>query len=405
MSADVQTIADDSLARRNALLLSAMQGLVMINGSVIFTLGGIVGLTLAPEPALATVPITAMLAGSAVSAAPFSLFMQRFGRRPGFILGAACGLLGTLICAQAVLLGNFWLLCLGTHFAGYFQASGQYYRFAAADTASPIFRPRAISWVLLGGVGAALFGPQIIASTKDLLSPSLYAASFLALSVNAVLSSLVATTLRIPPPSASDDGHGAARPLAEILRQPRLIAAIAAGMVSYAMMSMVMTATPVAMIGCHHSPADAADTVRWHVVAMFLPSLVTGRLIARFGSERVIVAGMTMLAICGVVALSGQSVREFTIALILLGVGWNFGFIGATSLVTECHRASERGKVQAVNDLAVFGFVVTASALSGTLLAHFGWSGVNITLFPVIAVGIALVIVLPRLARPVSAPA
>ena len=388
--------SDDRLARWNARVLAVAQAIYGLSAMIVITMGAIVGHTLADDKSLATLPVSLMLFGTAVATVPASLLMQRIGRRPGFMLGAVLGLIGALLCTQAIVIGSFWLFCLGTHLTGYYQATALYYRFAAADTASERFRPKAISWVLVGGVAAALLGPELIKYSKDWLAPAFHAGSFAATAILIVLAFVVLMLIRLPHLSAHTTDDAGARPMLEILSQKRLLAAIAAGMVCYGMMALVMTATPLAMVAYDHSVDDAAGAIRWHVLAMYAPSFFTGALIARFGRDPIVMVGLLLLVTCAVVALSGVSLGQFTLAMILLGIGWNLGFIGATAIVTDCHRPSERGKVQALNDFLVFGFVSFCSFMSGKLLSTVGWQGVNIVVFPAVALAIGLVVVLAR---------
>ncbi len=391
-SEDIET--DDRVAARNAVLLASAHVGVALNTMFVMIIGSLAGNILAPDPQFSTLPITFMILGSALVTAPASLIMQWVGRQPVFFFGLLFGLVGALLAAHAIIERSFWLLCTGTALIGAMQGIGQYYRFAAADTATPAFRPKAISWVLAGGVIAALIGPQIIALTKDWFAPAFYAGCFVATAMGMLVGFLAIALIRIPRPKRVDEGGEPARPLLVILGQPRLVAAVVAGVVSYAMMSLVMTATPLAMLACNHNDLDAADTIRWHVVAMYGPSFFTGHLIARFGRETIVVTGLVLLLGCAAVALSGIALANFTVALVLLGVGWNFGFIGATSIVTECHRASERGKVQAFNDFMVMGVVATSSFMSGKLLHMVGWSGINFVVIPIVLGALVLVALL-----------
>jgi predicted MFS family arabinose efflux permease len=295
-------------------------------------------------------------------------------------------MLAGLICAAAVILGSFSLLCAGTAFAGLYSAAHQSYRFAAADTASDAFRPRAISWVMAGGVLAGVFGPQLIIFTKDMLPQHLFAASYLAQAVVAVFAAGVLALVRIPRLPAASKPTEAGRPLTEIFRQPRLIAAVICGVASYAMMNLVMTSAPVAMLDGHHSVTDTALGLQWHVIGMYAPSFFTGSLIARFGVGRVIGFGLAIIVVGAIVGLSGNTIMHFWLDLVLLGVGWNFAFVGATAIVTQCHRPQERNKVQAINDFLVFGSVAAGSFSSGQLLAYFGWAVVNQVVLPIVAI-------------------
>ena len=371
--------------------------------TIVMTLGGIIGTTLAPDPAWATLPITCFVFGQALATLPAGLYMRRVGRRLGFMAGSLFAVAGGLIGTVALMMARFDLFLLATMLCGCFQAHIQYYRFAAADLASPAFQPKAISWVLIGGVAAAILGPQLVIYSRDLLLPVTFAGSFLTLAIVASLSFVLMTQVRGPAIGMRTSSGG--RPLGEILRQPRLLVAIACGMISYSMMSLVMTAAPIAMLACNYGVSDAALAIQWHALAMFTPSFFTGHLIARFGKERVSAAGMFLLAGCGVVALSGVELAHFWGALILLGIGWNFSFVGATSMVTECCRPEERNKVQAVNEFAVFGSVALASFMSGRLMSAFGWETVNYTVFPMVLLALMLIVVLIVRSRTVSSPA
>jgi predicted MFS family arabinose efflux permease len=372
----IEQAIDDRLARRNALVLACAQALAGGNTTVIVGSAGIIGAVLASDKAFATVPVSTYVVGLWVGTLPVGAIAKRYGRLAAFEAGALCGMLAGLICASAVILGSFALLCLGTAFGGLYAAAHQSYRFAAADTASEAFRPKAISWVLTGGVLAGIFGPQLIILTKNILPHYLFAASYLAQAAVAILAGAVLTLVRFPAPPRAV-GAGGGRPLAQIFRQPRLIAAVICGLASYALMNLVMTSAPVAMINCNHSVDDAALGLQWHVMAMYAPSFVSGTLIARFGVGRMIGLGLALIAGSGLAGLSGTSVAHFWAALILLGFGWNFGFIGATAMVTQCHRPQERNKVQAVNDFLIFGSMAIGSFSSGQLLAKFGWPMVN----------------------------
>ncbi len=381
---------DDALARRNAMVLAAGQMLGGACATIVFTLGGIIGTTLAPNPGWATLPVTAFVLGQAVATLPAGIGMRYIGRRYGFMLGSLFAIAGGLTSMVALFLARFDLFVFGAFLVGCFQAHVQYYRFAAADTASEVFRPKAISWVLVGGVAAAVLGPQLVIFTRDLMSPVSFAGSYLALALVAVLSFFLMMQVRGAPVRARLGSSG--RPLSEILRQPRLLVAICCGMISYSLMSLVMTAAPIAMLACNYGVTDAALAIQWHALAMFAPSFFTGHLIARFGKERITAIGMVILASCGIVALMGIELAHFWVALILLGLGWNFGFIGATAMVTDCYRPEEANKVQAVNDFTVFAGVAFASFMSGQLMSTFGWETVNIVLFPMTGLAILLII-------------
>ena len=391
----------DKLAKRNAIVLACAQALGGANPAIIVSLGGIVGSQLVTDKAFATVPVSLMQLGIACGVIPAAFLMRRLGRRSGYLIGAFVGATAAGIAAAGAGGRLFWLFCLGTFLCGLYGAFVQSYRFAAADTASEAFRPRAISWVMIGGLAAGVIGPQSVYWTRDLTPSAPFAASFLAQGGLALLAVVVVSLLRAPPPARFPAGGG--RPLPVIMRQPKFIASVIAALVSYGLMSFVMTAAPLAMVGCGHSIGDAALGIQWHVLAMFGPSFVTGRLIARFGKETITLTGLALTALAAVVGLNGLSVAHFWIVLILLGIGWNFGFIGATALVTDCYRPEERVKVQAANDFLVFGSVAIASFSAGGLLSHGGWDSVNWLVFPPVLVASALVLWQAR--QPGSVPA
>jgi len=379
---------DDQLARRNSMVLAVAQALAGGNNTVIVSTASIVGAVLAPDKGLATLPVTAMVFGIWFGTLPVGWLARHYGRRFALQSGSAFGVISGLISYSAVVSGNFWLLLIGTFCGGLYAAAHNSYRFAATDTASEAFRPKAVSWVLAGGVFAAIIGPQLVIFTKDLLSPHLFAASYLGQSVCAVAAAVVLQFVKVPPLPAAR--HDSARPLGEIVRSARFIVAVACGMASYGMMNMVMTSAPLAMVDCGHSITDATLGIQWHVLAMYAPSFITGSLIARFGVERITGIGLALIAMTAVVGIAGITVAHFWTALILLGFGWNLSFIGATTMVTQCHRPHERNKVQAFNDFLIFGSMALSSFSSGQLLANFGWAMVNEVIFPTIFVAGAL---------------
>jgi len=381
---------DDNLARRNAMVLAVAQALAGGNNTVIVSTASIVGAVLSPDKGLATLPITAMVIGMWLGTLPVGALARRFGRRFALQIGSLFGVASGLISYSAVMHGNFWLLLLGTFCGGLYAAAHQSYRFAAADTASEAYRPKVVSWVLAGGVFAAVIGPQLVIVTKDLLSPYMFAASYLGQSACAVLAAAVLQFVKIPPVAAQR--IESARPLLTIVVAPRFVVAVACGVASYAMMNMVMTSAPLAMVGCGHSVTDAALGIQWHVLAMYAPSFMTGSLIARLGVERVTGVGLALVALSAAVATAGISVAHFWTALILLGLGWNFAFIGATTMVTACHQASERTKVQAFNDFLIFGSMGLSSFSSGQLLEYLGWTAINEVIFPTVFVAAALLV-------------
>jgi len=385
-----QLVHDDVLARRNALVLACAQALAGGNNTVIVSTSSIIGAVLAPDKGLATLPITFMVFGMWMGTLPVGALARRYGRRFALQTGSLFGILSGLISYTAVMQGSFGMLLAGTFCGGLYAAAHQSYRFAAADTASDRFRARAVSYVLAGGIFAAIIGPQLVIWTQGLMAPHLFAASFLGQSACALIAAIVLQFVRIP--QLQPQPHHQVRPLPAILRQPRFIVAAACGMAAYAMMNMVMTSAPLAMVGCGHSVTDATLGIQWHVLAMYGPSFVTGSLIARYGVERITGIGLGLIVLTAVVAISGVTVAHFWTALVLLGLGWNFAFIGATTMVTECHRPEERTKVQAFNDFLVFGSMAVSSFSSGQLLETVGWAAINEVVFPVVFVVVALLI-------------
>jgi MFS family permease len=376
-------LPDDRLARKNALVLAVAQSLAGGNNTVVVATGGIVGAMLAPDKSLATLPVSIYVLGLWFGALPMGWLARRLGRRTAYQIGTLFGILTGLICFAAVMYGSFLLFCIGTFASGLYAAAHVSYRFAAADTASDQFKAKAISWVMIGGIFSGIIGPQVVILTKDLLAPILFAATYLAQAALAALCGLILTRLQIPVPPRQQVG-GEGRPLSEIARQPKFIVAVACGVASYSMMNMVMTAAPLAMVMCSHTVGEATLGLQWHVLGMFVPSFFTGHLIVRFGVERVVATGLGLLVLSAIIGITGISIAHFWLGLLVLGVGWNFGFIGATAMVTECHRPNERNRVQAFNDFLVFGSMAIGSFSSGTLLNLFGWAAVNEVVFPVV---------------------
>jgi len=385
----VHSPTSDSLAKRNALVLACAQALGGSSPAIVVSLGGLVGQSLAENKELATLPVSLLNLGLALGTIPAAMLMRRAGRRVGYIVGAGVGLAGGCLAAFGIASYSFVLFCLGTLIIGMYGSFNQSYRFAATDAASETFKPRAIAWVMTGGLAAGVIGPQTVIWLRDAVESAPFAGAFLGQAGLALLSMAVVSFLRpVPVSIASNAGGG--RPLFEIVRQPKFIVAVVAGLVSYALMSFVMTAAPMAMVGCGLPVEAAALGIQWHILAMYGPSFFTGRLINRFGKERVTAAGLLLIALAATVGLSGIAIAHFWATLIILGLGWNFGFIGATALVTDCYRPDERTKVQAANDFLVFGSVAAASFSSGKLLNAGGWDTVNWMVFPPVAVALIL---------------
>lgn len=391
MAEQTHILEDDRRAKRNTKLLAAGQALYGSNVAILVTLSGLAGGYLSTNPAYATLPISAMVVGTAASTVPASLFMRHTSRRRGFMVGTASGILGASLAMAALFGHSFVLFCVGMFLCGIYQAFAGYYRFAAADAASDAFRPRAISWVMAGGVVAAFVGAQLVAQSSEWLGPVPFVGGYACCVALGVIAFIVMSFIDIPPLSHAELADSG-RPLREIMRQGPVMVAVACAMVGYGIMTLVMTATPIAMIGHDYTIADAAFVIQWHIFAMFAPSFFTGNLIVRFGVMKVIGAGLLLLLGCGVVALGGMEWERFLVALVLLGLGWNFTFVGATTLLTNWYAPAERNKVQAANDLMVFATVAVASFASGSLLNGFGWQAVNTALFPfvVVAGGLAL---------------
>jgi predicted MFS family arabinose efflux permease len=396
MSALAQPVVDaaaagDRLARRNALVLAVTQALAGGNSTVLVATAGIVGTMLAPDKSLATLAISIYVLGMWMGTLPLGALARRLGRRNALQIGTVCGVLTGLICCLAVLRGSFFLFNLGALFSGLYASAHQSYRFAAADTASEAFRPKAIAWVLFGGVVAGVVGAQLVIATQDLWPPYVFAATYLGQSALALISAGVLMFVNIPkqPPRS---WAGVGRPLTEIAKQPRFVVAVACGVAAYSTMNLMMTSAPLAMVMCNHSVTDATLGLQWHVLGMYAPSFATGALISRFGLQQITGAGLTLIIIAALIGIAGISLWHFWIALALLGVGWNFAFIGATTMVTHCHLPNERNKVQAFNDFLVFGSMAVGSFSSGALLVSFGWSMVNEVVFPVVLAATALLV-------------
>jgi MFS family permease len=381
-------IADDARARANVVRLAAAQALTGANSAVIFATGSIVGATLAPDMSLATVPLSMYVLGLAAGTLPTGAISRRFGRRTAFIIGTGCGTLTGLLGSFAILQSSFSLFCLATFLGGLYGAVAQSYRFAAADGASVAYRPKAVSWVMAGGVFAGVLGPQLVQWTMEVWSPYLFAFSFVVQAAVALVAMGIVAGVDMPKPAAADL-HGG-RPLLRIVTQPRFMAAALCGVIAYPMMNLVMTSAPLAMKMCGLNVSDSNFGIQWHIVAMYGPSFFTGALIARFGAPRIVAAGLLLEAGAATIGLSGITAMHFWATLFVLGVGWNFAFIGASALVLETHRPNERNKVQAFNDFLVFGMMAIGSFSSGQLLAHYGWSAVNLVVFPPVLLGLAV---------------
>ncbi|MCP9628172.1 MFS transporter [Rhodopseudomonas palustris] len=382
----VGDISGDARARSNVWRLAAAQALTGANAAVIFATGAIIGAQLAPSVALATVPISMYVLGLAAGTLPTGAIARRYGRRASFMIGAGCGAAAGALGALAILNGAFALFCLATFLGGLYGAVAQSYRFAAADGASAAYRPKAVSWVMAGGVFAGVLGPQLVQWTMDIWQPYLFAFSYVVQAGVALIAMAVLWSVDAPKPQPADLAGG--RPLLTIVRQPRFIAAALCGVIAYPMMNLVMTSAPLAMQMCGLPVSDSNFGLQWHIVAMYAPSFVTGSLIAKFGAPRVVALGLALEAAGASIGIMGITAPHFWATLFVLGVGWNFAFVGASALVLETHQPNEKNKVQAFNDFLVFGMMAIGSFSSGQLLANYGWTTVNLTVFPPVLLGL-----------------
>jgi MFS family permease len=389
-------------ARRNVVVLALCQALAMMGTNIQFLTASLVGdMLLASDKALATLPISLQMTGTMLATVPASLLMAWVGRRLGFTLGTAIGATGASLSTFAIFEGSFALFCLGTFLTGSYQGFALFYRFAAADTADAAFKPKAVSLVMAGGVLSAVFGPEMAKWSRGLFEPVLFAGCYVIIVGLCLTTALLLQLVRIPRPVVASLTGG--QPMRRIAQRPAFIAAAACGMIAYAVMNFVMTATPLAVIGCGFPFEDAAFVIQWHVLGMYAPSFFTGHLVARLGHARVMLAGVGLLGAALATDLAGISLAHFWLGLLLLGVGWNFLFVGASALLTTTHSAEERAKVQAANDFLVFGMVSLASFTSGAVISHFGWTWVNLAPAPLLLV--AALVILAWRRRAVPAPA
>jgi MFS family permease len=381
-------VSGDARARRNVFRLAIAQALAGANSAVIMATGSIIGVTFAPTPSLATLPISTFIIGLAAGTLPTGIISRRYGRRTAFLIGSGCGAVCSLVAVTAIALGSFQLFCVATFLGGLYSAVSQSYRFAASDGASAEFRPKAISWVMAGGVFAGILGPQVVEWTTPYWPQYLFAASFCVQAVIALIAMAVLAGVDAPPPPPAELAAG--RPLLEIVRQSRFIVAALCGVIAYTMMNLVMTSAPLAMKMCGLTLSDSNFGLQWHFVGMFGPSFFTGLLIARFGAQTMVAVGLLLEAVAAGIGLAGISAFHFWVCLFVLGFGWNFAFVSATAMIVETHRPEERNKTQACNDFLVFGMVAVGSLSSGQLLASYGWTSVNLVVLPFVAVALML---------------
>lgn len=382
--------------------LAVCQALGMSCLALSITITALVGKGLAPTPALATLPLALQFVATALVTIPASLLMGRFGRRIGFTLGSLAGIIGGVVSCLAVILADFWLFCIGAAFLGGFATHVALYRFAAADVAGPALRSRAISYVMVGGLVAAVLGPELAKWSKDLFAPVTFAGGYAGVAVLAFLTLALVQFADLPKP-LSRQARSLGRPLTEIVRQPKLIVAVLCAMVAYGAMNLIMVSTPLAMVACAHPFETAAFVIQWHVVGMYAPSFVTGHIIQRVGALPVIVVGGLLIFGCVAVNLTGVEVLQFWGALVLLGVGWNFMFVGGTTLLTETYRPEEQARVQAFNEFMVFGTTAVTALASGLVYSELGWQWVNLGIVVPVAVATSAALWLSRRRQPPQA--
>jgi len=376
---------------RNIALLSVAQAIGGSNQAIVMAIAALTAAAMAPSQALATLPVTAMVIGLALGTSPATMIIHRLGRTRGFMVGGMITMPAALVAALAVVLSNFYLFCLALFFVGASAAFFQQIRFAAADSVAPGLKSRAISWVMFGGVAAGFFGPQLSNISRDWVPGAPFAAGYIVMAVLSLIAIGVLSQTRLAPTHVPGHGAPAGRPLSVLLRTPEVVVPMVGAAVSYALMTLVMVAAPLAMVYlCGHSPADASGAIQWHIIAMFAPSFITGHIIARIGAHLTAAIGLALIIACAAIALSGISVTHFNMALVLLGLGWNFGFIGSTTLLTQSYRPEEAARVQAVNEQLVFGSMAVASIGSGLLLELIGWESINILAIPIAALAILL---------------
>jgi MFS family permease len=377
LSSDMRT------SYRGIFLLACCQGLLLTNAAGLISMNGLVGYALADTKALATLGVTTYVLGSAAATMPVSLWMARVGRRAGFMAGALINIGGCALAALAMWLGSFALYCIATAVIGIYNAIGLQYRFAAAEVAAPADKAKAISLVLAGGIAGGFLGPESARRSMDLF-PTPFLGAFLVLAAYALVALAVQSLVHVPPPT-KEERAGGGRPLSAIVRQPVFVVAALAGGLGYGVMNLLMTATPIAMDLCSHPFAAAALVIEWHVVGMFAPGFFTGSLIKRFGVLKVILAGVVLVAGCVAVALNGNTIAHFVMALTLLGIGWNFMYTGGTTLLTESYTPAEKARTQGANDFIVFSIMVVSSLASGAMVTAAGWETMNRAVLPFLA--------------------
>ena len=374
---------------RNVLALAACQALLVMNNATMISIGTLAADTLAANKMLVTLPATAYIIGGGLTTVPISLYMKRRGRRAGFMIGCAFGMVGAALAGAAMLAHNFWMLCLAALVSGVYTGSGGFYRFAAADSLTSRARSKAISLVLAGGIVGGVFGPESSKLTKDFLE-SLFAGTFFSLIVLAAIAILILWRLDLPQ-STHEERHGETRALGVIMRQPVFIVAALGGITAYGVMNLLMAATPLAMQMCSHPYGAAMLVIEWHIIAMFAPAFGTGWLIVRLGTLPVMFAGLLLNVFAILTAISSITVTAFWLSMVMVGVGWCFLFVGGTTLLTEAYAPAEKAKTQGVNDLLIYLTMASTSLTSGAILYGFGWNTLNLTALPLLGLtGLAI---------------
>lgn len=390
--------------KKNVFLLAICQATMMTGQALMLAAAPFIGLALAADKSLATLPIGIQFGATLLTSMPAAFLMQRIGRRAGFMIGALLGIFGSTLAAYAIWIGDFALFCAGLALNGAFNGFGTYYRFAAADAASPEYRSRAISYVLAGGVVAAVLGPNLAQLTAHSIPAAPFIGSYLGLVAVYVVTLSALFFVELPRLSVAER-RSTGRPLGEIARQPAFGVAVLGAMFAYAVMNLIMTATPLAMHAHHYPFGDAAFIIEWHMLGMFVPAFFTGRLVARYGTLSVMHWGAVLCAVCVGVNLASTDLWAIWLALVLLGVGWNFLFVGATTLLTETYKPEERAKAQSVNDFLVLATVTITAFSSGPLHHYFGWNTINLSVVPLIVVTVLAVLWLKRKRKALAAEA
>jgi MFS family permease len=375
----------------NVALLSLNQCLYMTSAVTMLSFAGLVGHMLAANKNLSTLPVSLVMVGAASMTIPASFLMRRFGRRAGFMVGICCSILSGALGASAIWHHDFQLFCFAALFQGVYQAFAQYYRFAAIDVSNIDFRARAVSYVLGGGIGAALIAPTLARWSNLYFEPATFMGAYILISVLGVIGLIPISFLKVPP---LEESHlaGPQRPISVIIRQPIFICAAVNAAAGYALMSFMMTAAPLAIVACGLLPTDASHVIQWHVLGMFLPSLFAGRLLQLFGTIRLLFAGALLFFLSAVAGFSGQSIVHFGVALVFLGIAWNFLFLGATTLLAEAYEPAEKAKIQGINEFLVFSTTATASLSAGVILNLYGWQTLNVLLLAILSFAVATTI-------------